>query len=372
MSLIINLNKNLEYKNFNSNVESELYHNKVKKLIVKEFDRASNYNDSNLTVIKYNSTNGLLDSVIYAYNNHKRLILRPDDILIAISMFICNFINDGNNAELLREQFVDFEDKMELMVTMGPHFNHKLFLDTIEKMIRENTKLDLGLEPDFTTTTDVSRFSSIAVLMSSMQKYFDYTCCLECGIPSVELEGNIEDWELLQEKYNKLKEKLPMLNWWYQYMDLIIETFVKMRQLEIFDESTYDKENDLYYSNKPNIVDATQDIIDLFSKIVTINSYGSGSSQITGWIQLFFYNTKLEQIPFNEHPFLKDEEDKQFLRSISNAHDEGKVEVPIKLIDTLEKEHKLKLESGFMDVEVIKLENDIAFRPLIGYTITEE
>ena len=58
--------------------------------------------------------------------------------------------------------------------------------------------------PDFSTTEEVDRVTAAVLMMGSMQKYFSYRMTLICGIPSVTLLGNKEDW-------TKIRSRLDML-----------------------------------------------------------------------------------------------------------------------------------------------------------------
>ena len=50
------------------------------------------------------------------------------------------------------------------------------------------------LIPAFTTTTVNDRVVAAVSVMSTLQNYFEYVCCLMCGIPKVTLLGTVEDW----------------------------------------------------------------------------------------------------------------------------------------------------------------------------------
>lgn len=60
--------------------------------------------------------------------------------------------------------------------------------------------------PTFTTTTPTDRIVASISLMSTLQNFFEYKCCLECGIPSVTLLGTLDDWLMLSDKVNRLLE----------------------------------------------------------------------------------------------------------------------------------------------------------------------
>ncbi|KAF8346501.1 hypothetical protein F5887DRAFT_959362, partial [Amanita rubescens] len=66
--------------------------------------------------------NGFVNTVIDAYNTHRALIIRPDDVWLAILVQFNFFVN--GNAELLRKNFVSHEGKEKLTVTAFAAFRH--------------------------------------------------------------------------------------------------------------------------------------------------------------------------------------------------------------------------------------------------------
>lgn len=65
------------------------------------------------------------------------------------------------------------------------------------KMIAENTKdpsLREWILPQFTTTTKIDQAVASIIMMATLQQYFSYYCAITCGLPSVTLLGQKEDW----------------------------------------------------------------------------------------------------------------------------------------------------------------------------------
>src|ERR1700709_202016 len=58
--------------------------------------------------------------------------------------------------------------------------------------------------PSFSTTTTTDEIVAAVVMTGTMQKYFSYEMELRCGIPSVTLLGEREDWEKLLDKIDKI------------------------------------------------------------------------------------------------------------------------------------------------------------------------
>ena len=55
-------------------------------------------------------------------------------------------------------------------------------------------------EANFSTTTQTDRMVSQLILMSSVQKYYNFDTYIACGIPEVELLGTEGDWRMLLDK----------------------------------------------------------------------------------------------------------------------------------------------------------------------------
>ena len=51
------------------------------------------------------------------------------------------------------------------------------------------------MEAKFSTTTTDQLIASQIMIMSSVQKYFDFTMMCGCGIPGVEMKGTLQDWD---------------------------------------------------------------------------------------------------------------------------------------------------------------------------------
>ena len=60
--------------------------------------------------------------------------------------------------------------------------------------------------PDFTTTTHTDTVTAAVLLMGAMQEYFSYKFKMLCGIPSVSLLGERDDWVKIQHRLDKLPQ----------------------------------------------------------------------------------------------------------------------------------------------------------------------
>ncbi|KAF8881840.1 hypothetical protein CPB84DRAFT_1817225 [Gymnopilus junonius] len=213
--------------------------------------------------------NGFVNTVIQAYNTHKHLVLRPDDVWIAILGQFNFYVNA--HSEELRKQFVAHEDKKTLVVyASGTRFDVD-FGDMARQManlIHKNARLSVvdkdlkdWILPDFSTTSDNDTVVCSVLMMATLKAYFNYVFCLDCGIPSVTLEGKKSDWGKLLKRLDKLDSFGEEPKVWASLLRPILKRFV----------SAFDGEPD----------------IDFWGKVCHHHNGGSGPTYISGWVTAF-------------------------------------------------------------------------------------
>lgn len=102
--------------------------------------------------------------------------------------------------------------------------------------------------------------------MGAMKEYFDYCLYLSCGLPSITLEGTLDDWKNLRMRIERLRDYGKDLLSWYEVLVPILDEFIKTYQGQV---------------NK-----------DFWNRICHKEGGGSGPSYLSGWIIAF--------IPFNK------------------------------------------------------------------------
>ncbi|KAF7333295.1 hypothetical protein MSAN_02424600 [Mycena sanguinolenta] len=217
--------------------------------------------------------NGFVATVLDAYTQDRALVIRPDDVWLAILCQFNFFVNGPGRAELLRANFVAHEGKQELVITAMPATRYTVdfgsiarqMADLVEKNVVDPT-LRAWATPDFTTTTQNDRTVSAVMLMATLKQYFDYTVILfGCGIPRVTLEGEKSDWENILDRLEKLKEYGLETTAWYHLLRPVISRFVGA-----FDDPT----------NPENV--------DFWQRVAHFTPGGSGmGNYYTGWISAF-------------------------------------------------------------------------------------
>ncbi|KAJ7181373.1 hypothetical protein C8R43DRAFT_870069, partial [Mycena crocata] len=215
------------------------------------------------------SNNGFVNTVITAYNNHHALVIRPDDVWLAILSQFNFFVNA--NAELLRASFVAHEGKQELVITAdGTRYSldfgemSRQMVDLIEKNVSDPT-LRAWVMPKFTTTTVIDTTVSAVLMMATLKEYFSYGFGgIACGIPRVTLDGEKSDWADILGRLEKLKEYGTETTAWYHLLRPVIARFV----------AAFDAPN-------------SRENIDFWQKVAHYHSGGSGPSYYSGWINAF-------------------------------------------------------------------------------------
>jgi hypothetical protein len=165
-----------------------------------------------------------------AWCDHRPLVLSPDMIWLAILQGLAQHVK--NDPERLRGRFVSFAGREELSVVRDDLVN-----DSPEnpwpEVVREfsdQVHAELGpehawLAADFSTTGPKERVAADIVLLDAMQPFFEYRAVAACGIPSILLEGTVDDWQRLADKVDRLERY--DLGWWLDHLRPIARQFAR-------------------------------------------------------------------------------------------------------------------------------------------------
>ena len=184
---------------------------------------------------------GFFSTILACYNNHWVLRTSPDDWWNVIVRNIAQAVDTNGEKKKVRDFFVDHEGKKTITVVLPERLDqidYCWLFDQFSEGIRMNIKtpgyVDL-MEADFTTTTSDQLIASQIMIMSSVQKYFDFVERTKCGIPGVEMKGTLADWKQLVVKTENLKSLLqPIINelglqdWFIKTLDILeklVDTF---------------------------------------------------------------------------------------------------------------------------------------------------
>ena len=216
------------------------------------------------------AANGFVKTVIRAYSYHHHLVIRPEDIWFAIISQISLYIN--KHAEELRHKFVAHKDKKELVVKdVGSRWtvDHGNLAKRMKTKIEENVvdpELTDWIMPNFSTTTDEDRIIGSVLFMGAMQSYFAYKFHLCCGIPTVTLLGEKEDWEVLLSRLDKLRTFGDEPSQWFELLQPVLKRFIQS-----FKEP------------------GSEEVVDFWQRVAHVKGMGSGPRYYSGWITAFCF-----------------------------------------------------------------------------------
>ncbi|KAK1243506.1 hypothetical protein MKX08_001644 [Trichoderma sp. CBMAI-0020] len=221
--------------------------------------------------------NGFVNGIIRAFQQDLHLVLRPDDVWLAIMLQFSRYVN--GHAEQLRHLFVAHKGQKQLTVDLRPHnlatldFHQvaMLFADQIQQNVVD-PDLKAWMSPNFSTTTNADLGVSAMVMMATTKKYFTFLGMAGCGFPSVTLLGEREDWVHLVQKIGKLATYGEELATWSTFLAKIAEKMV----------DTFDQPD-------------SQSVKDFWMRAVH-EAGENGSSDVktlSGWLTVFCYWSEL-------------------------------------------------------------------------------
>ncbi|KAK8100567.1 hypothetical protein PG999_010941 [Apiospora kogelbergensis] len=235
------------------------------EIIKTSLDLTEKSQDRNIS----HSSNGFVDAARAAYNQHHHLSIRPDDVWLVIVNQISFFVN--GHAEELRHFLVAHEGQKHLEVK-GGMLDFAAMAQDMTHLIAANVKdpeLRHWIMPSFSTTTDTDRVVGAILFMGALKKYFSYGFCAVCGIPSVTLLGEVEDWQEMLRRVDKIDAGMlgPKAKPFAAMLQPILQHMIMT-----FEASAH------------------RDAVDHFwGTIATEHYMDSGIPYLTGWLTAFCY-----------------------------------------------------------------------------------
>ncbi len=303
--------------------------------------------------------NGLIQTVQECYDTHRPLVLTPDVIWLAICQGVSIHIYQ-NTKSLEKTIFVKNKpkeiwvrnDSLEYAAT---HWEG--LIDSLSLKTKKYTKEDFYsfFVSEFTTTSKIDKTAYQITLLESYKDVFDYIGMTGCGIPSIHIAGEKEDWQTILKKLEML-DKIG-LGEWAKNLKPVIAEFVNAAD------------------GKPN---------QAFWKDIYKNTAEYNAFYISGWIIKFFPYIKVEKavdgIPdkitgeikvvevYKPNQFYED--DNYLLSTLSTDNfPTGIAEVPLTWNNYFKKiTKKMKVYAGFF---AIKQYPDKSLQPLISWAICE-
>ncbi|KAK4118863.1 hypothetical protein N657DRAFT_684892 [Parathielavia appendiculata] len=213
------------------------------------------------------SSDSFVRGAIQAWGEHLHLEIRPDEVWFTILTQL-NFYMEAH-AESVRDVFVRHAGQETILVE-DLTWTAVLwrFKEEIQKRVKTPWLLD-WIVPNFSTTTADDVMTANILMMGLMKAYFKYEGAIICGLPSVTLLGEKEDWEKLLARLGRLTEFGAEPDEYRARLEPILRRFVRS-----FDEPD------------------SNEIQNFWSQIVFAESpmmCGAAPLELSGWITGFLF-----------------------------------------------------------------------------------
>ena len=311
-----------------------------------------NYNfDSNTKEFYNYGKKSLIRGLMEAYGNHYPITVTPDMILLLFLQGYSRFMD--KNSEKLRHIYVNFEGKKTLIVKRDGITPETAKSEDWQGIIDEFTqkiKGEIGeniisnLESNFTTSNPITLATSQMSIMSAMKNYFVYKAVMcVCGISSITLEGSLEDWQKIKQKFEFFSKEVFGLNSWIKHLIPIIDKIIETK---------------IYYTQNKAI---NNEIRNFWKDMIRIKRGGCYEPDvIDGWIIKFIPNLSEGKLKVYEKLNDYDIPDEILSCPLKLIFSNG-----INII-----EYDCSLASGFYGM--IQDKTTFNVKPVIGYAIVVE
>ena len=240
------------------------YHQAVAAFLVTEkLEACSSYHGCLVSDVR---SHPLIAALHTAFAEHRAVCLSPDIIWLTILQGLAHHVNA--NAQDLRKCFVSHEGKVKISVRRDDFVKGSpenpwpnVFSEFSEAIRKHIGTVHDVLVADFSTTGEVERTASEVALLDTMQAFFDYEFHTLCGIPAIQLEGTVGDWQEIARRIQVFRGW--GLEWWVEPLEPILNQFVAAADDSV-DRVFWDS---IYKWNGPK---------------------GSGSPHVSGWVTNLF------------------------------------------------------------------------------------
>ena len=173
--------------------------------------------------------NAFVSSVYYAYADHRPLALSPDDIWNVIAQGIGIHLDhniDEYGKKLLKE---DYQKELYVRNDEMLNMTSKAWgesINNISNQLKRQCKTSSYnyFVEEFTTTTSTIKTVYRINLMYTYKKKFSYSGGSGCGIPTITLNGSIEDWQKIYDNLEKLDHY--GMGFWKEELKPILKEFI--------------------------------------------------------------------------------------------------------------------------------------------------
>jgi hypothetical protein len=160
--------------------------------------------DEDCPCVQVRAQNALLGAVHVAFSQHLPLTLSPDMVWLAMLQGFARHVKA--NAQALEGRMMKAPGKHQIRLEVTSAMTWpEVFENFATALQHHGGTWFRELESDFSTTGPVERAASHIALMDVFSPYVRYIMACICGIPSITLEGEVEDWQQLRGKLQRLR-----------------------------------------------------------------------------------------------------------------------------------------------------------------------
>jgi len=241
---------------------------------------------TNRLIINGSTKNGLMNAILYAYNNHKGFRLTPDDLLHCFTTVVARCISD--HSDEFRDVFVVSNNSEKKNLTVYSTYDMANMLDSnweellsnMSILIDQNVETKIDTVPNFTTSTSCTRTAGNLMKMATFSSYFKLGFMFGCGVRYIDLAGSLEDWLLLVRRVDEISQIFishgHMVNW-CKHFKTILNKLVDTYRCQL-DSNELDS--------------------GFWQRIITYVPYGSGrQNYISGWAKVLFPGDQYDKYP---------------------------------------------------------------------------
>lgn len=174
-------------------------------------------------VINGHTVHSLLEAVHLAFVDHRPLVLSPDHLWLTICQGLSHHLR--TDPELFRERTVLHQGRtgVDAFYDDGQPDWFAAIEDLRQGVQDGAPELHDLVMQRFSTTGPAERMAYCGVLLEMAGAYFGYNLYPICGIPSITLRGEPDDWNLLLAQTEKLARY--GLGFWLEHLRPIIRQF---------------------------------------------------------------------------------------------------------------------------------------------------
>lgn len=302
--------------------------------------------------------NVLIQTLQLAFDEHRPLILTPDVIWLTICQGISIHINQHYDS--LQSTLFKKDRPTELVVRNDSLKSDERSWANLISSLSERAAKHINenyyhfFVPDFSTSNHITKTAYEVTLMHTFKQAFTYVGESGCGIPSITLYGNKQDWQ-------KIKSNLLMLDqfgldYWRIELDPMLDQFI----------AVYENKIDLDFWNA------------IYKNMTDYNAF-----YLTGWIIKFFpyletfgdcgdYNEEIGGyecgIQYKKNTFLSGS--KHLLSTLSTSDFPSSI-LEVDLVWKNYLDQSTRLMNLYAGIFAIKQHNDMCLEPIISWAICE-